>query len=446
MTGSILRNNILWGMVTTLVIIVSTESRATPSFARQTKLPCSSCHTMFPELNTFGRFFKLNGYTLAGGTTITASDTSAKGNLDLETIAPFSLMIQVAHTHTKKEQPVSQNDNVSLPQQLSVFFGGEISPHIGSFIQVTYDDQGAGFGVDNIDLRYANQAELGSEHVLYGVTINNNPTVQDLWNSTPAWGFPYASSSVGASPLASTLIEGGMAQRVAGLGAYALLNNFLYVEWSMYRSAQQGGAHPPNGTSIGIIKSLAPYWRLALQQQFDDQYVELGTFGISTEMYPTGITGLTDKYDDIGFDLNYEKPLGDNLLVVHTSVIHEKRNLKATFGANGSLRQSLNLNSLKIVGNYYFQQQIGFSLGYFSMSGDGDAALYAPAVFTGSSTGSPDSRGFISEFDFLPWMNTKLSVQYVAYNKFNGSSGNYDGAGRNASDNNSIYVLAWIVF
>src|SRR5665811_100013 len=99
---------------------------------------------------------------------------------------------------------------------------------------------------------------------------------RDIWNSTPAWGFPYASSSVAAAPLASTLIEGGLAQSVAGLGAYTLLNNFLYAEFSIYRSAQQGGAHPPDNTSFGIVKSFAPYWRLAIQKQFDDQYVEIG--------------------------------------------------------------------------------------------------------------------------------------------------------------------------
>ena len=390
------RKNIICGITIVILIIFSNESMAIPSFARQTNLPCSSCHTIFPELNTFGRFFKLNGYTLVGVNTIEVNDsTDINEDVDfnLLKIPPVSLMIQAAYTYKTKEQPGTQNNNVSLPQQLSIFFGGEISPHLGSFIQVSYDDQGAAFGIDNIDLRYANQAELGSENLLYGVTLNNNPTVQDIWNSTPAWGFPYASSSVTASPLASTLIEGGLAQSVAGLGAYALLNSLLYCEFSIYKSAQQGGAHPPNSTSFGIIKSLAPYWRLALQKQFNDQYLEIGTFGMSTEMYPAGITGLTDKYTDFGFDLNYEKSLGDNQFTAHTSFILEKRNLDATFNSNRSLNQSLNLNSFKIVGNYYIDQQIGFSLGYFAVTGDGDAILYAPAAVSGSSTGLPDSRG-----------------------------------------------------
>ena len=435
---------IILGIISAILIIFPMESWATPSFARQTKLPCSSCHTIFPELNSFGRYFKLSGYTLVGE--IQVDDTSKNVDIDLIKNPPVSLMMQASYTRVLKEQPGTQNNNVSLPQQLSLFFSGKIAPNIGGFIQVSYDDKGASFGIDNIDLRYANKTNLWSENLLYGVTLNNNPTVQDIWNSTPAWGFPYVSSSVTASPITSTLIEGRLAQSVAGFGAYALFNNLLYGEFSIYRSAQQGGAHPADSTSFVIIKSLAPYWRFALQKQLADQYIEIGTFGISTEMYLAGIAGLTDKYTDIGFDLNYEKSFGDNQFTAHTSFIHEKRNLDATFNSNGSLNQSLSLNSFKIVGNYYLNHHVGFSLGYFSITGDGDAVLYAPDKFSGSSNGLPDSRGFIAEFSYLPWLNTKFSVQYVWYSKFNGSIDNYDGTGRNASDNNSLSVIMWIAF
>ena len=287
---------------------------------------------------------------------------------------------------------------------------------------------------------------LDDKSLIYGVSLNNNPTVQDVWNSTPAWGFPYASSGVTLSPMTATLIEDGLGQSVAGLGAYALWNNLVYAEASFYRSAQQGGTHPPDNSSEGIIKALAPYWRFAIQKQFEDQYVELGTFGMSTQMYYSGVGGLTDKYTDVGFDLNYERPFGSNQLTVHTTYINEKRSLDGTFNDGGSASNSLNLNSFKVVGNYYLHQQVGFSLGYFMLSGDGDAILYAPGAIEGSAMGSPNSNGFIAEFDYLPWYNTKFGIQYVAYSKFNGASTNYDGAGRNASDNNSIYLSSWIAF
>jgi len=436
----------IWVITLMVVIIMTDTSWAIPSFARQTNLPCSSCHTIFPELTPFGRLFKLNGYTMVGIATVQVRDTSDDVELNLLSISPLSAMIQASYTYKTNAESGTQNDIVSLPQQMSLFLGGQIAPKIGAFVQITYDDQGATFGMDNMDLRYANQTEFDNKSLIYGVTLNNNPTVQDVWNSTPAWGFPYTSSAVTLSPMTATLIEDGLGQNVAGLGAYAFWNNLIYAEASLYRSAQQGGAHPPDNSSTGIVKALAPYWRLALQKQFNDQYVELGTFGMSTQMYTAGVSGLTDRYTDVGFDLNYERPFGDNDLTVHTTYINEKRSLDGTFDASGSVSNSLSLNSFKVVGNYYLHQQIGFSFGYFDISGDGDPILYAPGAVDGSAMGSPNSNGFIAQFEYLPWYNTKFGIQYVGYSKFNGAGTNYDGAGRNASDNNSIYVYSWIAF
>jgi hypothetical protein len=436
----------IWVITIIVVLIMSDTSWAIPSFARQTNLPCSSCHTIFPELTPFGRLFKLNGYTMVGIATVQVRDTSDDIELNLLSIYPLSAMIQASYTYKTNAEPGTQNDIVSLPQQLSLFLGGQIAPKIGAFVQITYDDQAATFGMDNMDLRYADQTQLGDKSLIYGVTLNNNPTVQDVWNSTPAWGFPYTSSAVTLSPMTTTLIEDGLGQNVAGLGAYAFWNNLIYAEASLYRSAQQGGAHPPDNTSTGIIKALAPYWRFALQKQFNDQYVELGTFGMSTQMYTAGVGGLTDRYTDLGLDLNYERPFGNNDLTVHTTYINEKRSLDGTLDAGGSSSSSLNLNSFKVVGNYYLHQQIGFTFGYFMISGDGDAILYAPGAIEGSATGSPNSNGYIAQFEYLPWYNTKFGIQYVAYSKFNGAGTNYDGTGRNASDNNSVYVYTWIAF
>jgi len=88
----------------------------------------------------------------------------------------------------------------------------------------------------------------------------------------------------------------------------------------------------------------------------------------------------------------------------------------------------------------------GGSLGAFGTTGTADALLYPAGAVTGSATGKPNSTGVIGEVQFMPWINTRFSLQYVAYQKFNGASSNYDGAGRNASDNNTVYLLAWLMF
>jgi hypothetical protein len=432
--------------ILTILFLFPGQIKAIPSFARQTNLACSSCHTIFPELNSFGRMFKLNGYTLTGVETIQAADTNDNVSLRLLKIPQISSMLQASYTYTSKKLPDSQQGNVSFPQQLSLFLAGEITPSMGGFIQVTYDDQSGAIGLDNSDLRYANQTELASENLVYGLTLNNNPTMQDLWNSTPAWSFPYASSSVAPSPSAATLIEGGLAQSVAGLGAYGLWNNLIYGEVSVYRSAQQGAPNPPNNSSSGVIKSLAPYWRIALQNQFGDNYFELGTYGLAADIYPAGITGLSDKYTDIGLDLNYERSFGENTVTAHTTWIHESQKFDATLASEERGVPTNTLNSFKIVGNYYLHSEYGFALGYFSINGDAVPAIYVPESVDGSLNGKPDSNGLIAEFNYVPWLNTKFSLQYVAYTKFNGATDNYDGSGRNASDNNTIYINSWLAF
>ncbi|HEY4787720.1 MAG TPA: hypothetical protein VIH57_16810 [Bacteroidales bacterium] len=427
-------------MAVVLFIAGTSVSRAVPGYSRQTGLACAACHTSFPELNSFGRQFKLNGYTLTSIKTITAPIDSVKNMLNLLTSPPISGMVMSSFTTINKQMPGKQNSNVEFPQQLSLFYSGQVSPHIGAFVQVTYDPQAGTIGMDNTDIRYANHAQLGEKDWTYGFTLNNNPTVQDVWNTVPAWRFPYASSGVAPSPSAATLIEGGLAQQVAGLGTYGLLNNLLYYEISFYRSAPQGAINPPDSTSMNTVKGVAPYWRLALQHQFESQYIMVGAYGMSTRLYPTYTSGPVDHYADIGVDLQYEYVMPKSTFALHTSLIHETRNLAATLGSGGADNGSSMLNSFKIDGDIYFRKGLGLTLGYFSMAGDMDKTLY------GTYTGKPDSNGVLTEVSFRPWYNTKFSVQYVMYGKFDGQSSNYDGAGRNGSQNNTLYCLAWISF
>jgi hypothetical protein len=45
-----------------------------------------------------------------------------------------------------------------------------------------------------------------------------------------------------------------------------------------------------------------------------------------------------------------------------------------------------------------------------------------------------------------PWVNLRLGLQYTGFWRFNGGSSNYDGFGRSASDNNTVFILAWLAF
>jgi hypothetical protein len=104
---------------------------------------------------------------------------------------------------------------------------------------------------------------------------------------------------------------------------------------------------------------------------------------------------------------------------------------------------------VRITGTYYYKRRLGGSVGYFATTGSTDALRYAPGETSGvvvSANGSPDTKGWIAELSYAPLLNTKLSAQFTRYSKFNGSRDNYDGFGRNASDNDSVYLLLWFAY
>jgi hypothetical protein len=171
---------------------------AVPSYARQTGLACSGCHYTPPELNPAGRRFKLLGYVdKADETKVVKTDGGKKrAGLDLLSSLPLSVMLETSFTSTKSPIQTSQNGSFEFPQDISLFLSGAWTSHVGSFLQVTYDSQGDHFSMDNTDIRYANKAKLGGKELVYGLDLNNNPTLDDLWNSTPAWGYPWIASDV----------------------------------------------------------------------------------------------------------------------------------------------------------------------------------------------------------------------------------------------------------
>jgi hypothetical protein len=431
-------NKLVNRLFKTLIVLIglflnTINANALPSYARQTGMSCSACHFSFPELNSFGRQFKMNGYVLTGMTTIDSKDDSSQvTRLKLLTTLPLSVMVQSSFTHISKDVEGTQNNSVAFPQQLSVFYAGQITPHIGTFIQMTYD--GHSFGMDNADIRYTNQGHFASKNMVYGLTLNNNPAVQDVWNTSPAWRFPSAGSDAAKNPAKSTIME-NLGTQVAGLGAYTLFNNLLFAELTLYRSAQQGAANPADITSTMAIKGVTPYWRFALQHQWAENYIELGTFGIAPKFYSEGISGKMSKITDVGFDFQFERRLPIGAFTLHTSLINEKEVRDTSIVDN--IR--LNFNSFKIDGNLYLKNGVGATLGYFNTSGSIDENV-------ASANNKPDSNGFIAQLEYLPWYNTKFVLQYVAYNKFDGNKSNYDSNGRSAANNNTLYLLVWLNF
>lgn len=439
----------LWSIAFGLLLLgAGMRAHAVPSFARQTGLACNACHTVAPQLNAFGRYFKLHGYVLGANKL-----TGGSSKLSISELPPLSAMAIVADTLTRRAQPDSQNGTVQFPQQLSLFYAGAISEHTGAFAQLTYEQPADHFSMDNTDVRYARDANWGGQTLVWGLTLNNNPTVQDAWNSTPAWGFPFISSAVALTLMASPMLAGPLAQNVAGMGAYAWLNNAWYGELTFYRSSQGSSTVPYNSNSTAVIAGVSPYWRFAWDHPWGSATTssdfEIGTLGLSTHMYPGNahpLAGPTDDFLDIGADAQYQYITANNSLALHAIYIHERQDLNASNQYGLVTNPNNHLNSWNVNFSYYWNEAYGPTLGYFSVAGSADPTLYAPAALSGSATGSPDSRGWILQWTWVPTLNIQASAQYVFYEKFNGAASNYDGVGRNASDNNTLYLALWLLW
>ncbi len=433
-------------MAALMLVLLSGRAPALPSFARQTGMPCSQCHTVAygPALTVYGRQFKLNGYVWG--------DVSTP-------IPPLALMVQGGFTHTSKDQvdkPAphnATNDNLSV-DQVSAFYGGRITKSVGAFVQVTYSGPDRHTHWDNLDVRYAHSISMGDHSVVFGVSLNNNPTVQDLWNSTPAWGFPYIASALAPTPAAGAVISGGIAQSVLGATAYAMIDDHLYLETGGYRGLSNSWL---SRAGIGADASphmdgIAPYWRGTWQMDLGAQYFSVGVFGMDIKLHPDPTLPATDRFEDLGFDATYQYTHDAHALAANLALIHEKQSLDASFAA-GNTAPDNHLNTVTLDVSYSYQQTWSSSIGLFNTSGSTDMGLYAPAPQSGSLTGSPDSRGYILLLEYIPfgkldsfarpWLNLRVGLQYTGYTRFNGTGTNYDGFGRAASDNNTLFGFLW---
>lgn len=227
-----------WILLGLALLALSPGAQAVPSMSRQTGASCAMCHTTAfgPNLTPYGREFKLNGYVWDSG----KDDTY---------IPPVSGMVVGSFTNTKQAQDpppgpsgFNANNNFAF-DQASLFYAGKIWGKVGAFSQLTYDGVADTLFMDNTDVRFANHVDVFDQDVVYGISANNNATVQDLWNTTPAWGFPFVSSPVAPTPGAATMLDGGVSGlgggQLGGATMYAMVNRLLYVEAGAYGSFSQ---------------------------------------------------------------------------------------------------------------------------------------------------------------------------------------------------------------
>lgn len=430
------------------LLLLPALAAAVPSYARQTQQACVVCHVggFGPELTPFGRQFKLMGYTLKAG-------DGAQ--------LPLSAMLVESFTHTQKAQTEAPakgfgtNNNTEL-QQASLFLAGRLSEHLGVFAQATYSENGGLLGWDNVDLRYARVFSHGSHGGFWGVSLNNNPTVSDVSNAAPAWIYPYMAPDLAPGAPAAPMLFGGIGGQAIGATVYAQLDGAWYVEAGGYRSLSAAFLRHVNAGYDGRLSGIAPYARLSYTWNLPRGTLSLGGFLLDMKRGLVGenaagdavpLAGPTDRFRDIGVDASYQYFRGDHAVTAQGLYVNEGQRLDATFADGGSSHLHDRLQSLNLKGSYWYRQTYGVTLAAFANNGSSDVGLYG-------NDGSPNTQGGMVELDYSPlgqftswrqpYANLRLGLQYTFYTRFSGLVHNIDGAGRKASDNNTLYFYVWL--
>jgi len=460
------------GLGVTLAMIPGSAG-AVPGFARQTGMACPACHTVYPELTPLGRRWKLNGFTWtskepAVSVTDDRSGTDDQGDVDVSIaqIPPLSLLFQAYYTDWNRPplgtgpDGKTQNGPTYFPSQVSLLEAGRISDKFGGWVQLTYLQQTNSVGIDNMELRYADHTE--DRGLVWGATANNNPTFQDVWNTggsnsagSTAFGIPYfpvgniLAFGTTKSPL--ILLEG---TNSAGLGAYAFYKDSLYGELTFYRSAKPGVTFLDSSSTTlapggGTIDGLAPYWRIAYEANWGRNSLEVGAIGMFANFTPNvpAITSLSQagRYTDVGVDSQYEWIGDDHIVTVEAMFLGEhSTNNTALVDALAASNGSDTLYRTSLTASYYYQRRWGGFINFTSINGRSDPLFYC----AGTCDGSPRAQWESLELNYLPWLNTKLILQYNLYNHLGAASmPAFQGtAPPKASDANALVFAIWLAF
>lgn len=117
-------------MVLAGVVVDMNSAEAIPAFARQTSQACTACHTQhFPTLNSFGRLFKAQGYTMGG-----SQETVQGEGLDLPGVLNAALVGRLAMEKKKGEDKA-----IGFPASLSLYFGGRIGKNSGFLVEMPFE-------------------------------------------------------------------------------------------------------------------------------------------------------------------------------------------------------------------------------------------------------------------------------------------------------------------
>ena len=234
-------------------LLAAHVAQASPGFARQTGLACNTCHFQhFPALNSFGRAFKQEAYTLKGKQEpIEGENLSIAGNLNI------GLVTKLRYIRTNGTDPAraTNTGEIQFPDEAALLIGGRAGENVGFLVEASLIDSVTSY--NSFRIHYNNKAT--------GVNLGVVPFLTD------AGGAPYGMEilNTGAqrfiriaenrtATAAQQFIQGATGERPGGSAA----TGFAFVASAPQWFANFTLWHPNFGTNIAHGQ-FANYFRAA---------------------------------------------------------------------------------------------------------------------------------------------------------------------------------------
>jgi hypothetical protein len=122
-------------LATTLFTFLAPDTaEAVPAFARQTGMPCMSCHFQnYPALNAFGRTFRSKGYTMMGAQPlIEGEDMSLPSQFNASIITKIRYQVKGG----------TDRGEIQWPDEAALLVGGRAADKIGFLMELGLGPQG----------------------------------------------------------------------------------------------------------------------------------------------------------------------------------------------------------------------------------------------------------------------------------------------------------------
>ncbi|WP_026840826.1 porin [Citrifermentans bremense] len=397
-------------------LLVPEKADAIPAFSRQHKTECSTCHTIYPELNEFGDAFLKNSYVWPhkknGAKAVSAATQGGEpaGN-EWATISGLPLQLPISLTATADlayDNDAADGNKVNLStRSLTLHAGGSLRDVAGFFLTYNLYSQGAGHAgsealtpARNTNTPPNNDPDIDELFLVWRHALNSPVNLKvgrfepklSLWKKSnrilPVPSYASTTYLVGNSPFSSDATEDGIELN-------AVLGNRLFVAAGIVdrdgQDREDGYGHISYKFGGTDLKGQEPELELEGESIWDYLAITTGVFGYwgQNGQFNNGIAQNLNNFRRIGAEAD---------------ILYKRLHLKGSgsFGRDSNptlwVRQEVDSRAYTLEGEYYLGAPVN---------------LVPLFRYEHLDTGNGGTKRFIPALAYSPLQNLKLSLEYI---------------------------------